>query len=116
VPLEKRIRIEIFLPVNKADPAYEVVTRWLAEELAIIHGGSTLTAPFTGLYASSSGQLMQDEVRVLFCDLNLNAADSEHVGGLDQYLNDLQQTLSEALSEEDLWIVFYPVMRHVREV
>jgi hypothetical protein len=50
VHLEKRTRVEIFLPIRFDSLKYEIVTEWLAEELAYTRGGSTLTTPFTGFY------------------------------------------------------------------
>lgn len=111
MPLEKRIRVEIFLPINKSQPAYEALTRWLAEELALTRGGSTVTSPFKGLYRSASGEIVQDEIQVLFCDFNLNPDDEAQVAQLGRYLADIRQTLVEALQEDDLWIVYHPVIR-----
>jgi hypothetical protein len=50
VPLEKRTRVEIFLPIRTESGDYRAITHWLAEELAYSRGGSTMTSPFTGLY------------------------------------------------------------------
>lgn len=111
MPLEKRIRVEIFLPINKSQPAYEALTRWLAEELALTRGGSTLTSPFMGLYRSASGEIVQDEIQVLFCDFNLDPDNSDHLAQLKRYLASLRKTLVEALNEDDLWIVYHPVTR-----
>jgi len=72
VPLEKRTRVGIFLPVRSDLLEYSAVTEWLAEELAIARGGSTLTTPFTGLYVSDThGSIQRDSVQVLFCDFAL---------------------------------------------
>ena len=33
MPLEKRTRVEIFLPIRSDSPEYQTITQWLAEEL-----------------------------------------------------------------------------------
>ena len=38
MPIEKRTRVEIFLPVRSDLAAYGVSLEWLAEELALIRG------------------------------------------------------------------------------
>ena len=78
MPVEKRTRVEIFLPIRSDLADYQAITDWLAEELAYARGGSTLTTPFTGLYVpTSQAGVIRDSIQVLFCDFDLNA-DNEH--------------------------------------
>lgn len=78
MPLEKRTRVEIFLPVGSNPAVDPTVTEWLAEELAFARGGSTITTPFTGLYFSiAQTKIVRDAVQVLFCDFDL---DLDHPG------------------------------------
>jgi hypothetical protein len=113
VSSEKRTRVEIFLPVRTDTADYRAVTEWLSEELALSRGGSTLTTPFTGLFSSSTspGSIVQDEIQILFCDLDLNIEDPVHFSKLVVYLDELRQLLMELLREEDVWIVYYPITR-----
>jgi len=113
VPSEKRTRVEIFLPVRTDTADYRAVTEWLSEELALARGGSTLTTPFTGLYVSSSsvGTIVQDQIQILFCDLDLNIEDALHYSKLTAYLEELRKLLIDLLHEEDVWIVYYPITR-----
>lgn len=112
MPLEKRTRVEIFLPIRSDTVAFRTLTEWLAEELAFSRGGSTLTTPFTGLYSSTSEKnLTRDQIQILFCDFDL---DSDDLGGraeLISYLNDLRLLLMEILHEEDVWIIYHSVTR-----
>jgi len=79
VPLEKRTRVEVFLPIRSDAAEYQTVTDWLAEELAYARGGSTLTTPFTGLYTSTSqANVVRDAIHVLFCDFNLDMDQEDH--------------------------------------
>lgn len=110
MPLEKRTRVEFFLPIRTDSTDYQTLTDWLAEELAYSRGGSTLTSPFTGLYVSSSrGDMVRDDIHVLFCDFGLDADVPEHFLKLTSYLDEVRSLLMAALNEEDLWIIYHPV-------
>ena len=110
--LEQRTRVEIFIPVRRDAAEYQTVTDWLAEELAYARGGSTLTTPFTGIYISATHhRLVRDDVHVLFCDFDLDAGDEAQRAELAAYLDSLRTLLMEALSEEEVWIVYHPVTR-----
>ena len=112
MPLEKRTRVEIFLPIRSDITAYQAVTEWLAEELAFARGGSTLSAPFTGLYYSATEKaLTRDQVQILFCDLDLDADNPDDANDLGAYLNGVRRLLMEVLLEEDVWIAFHPSVR-----
>jgi Ca2+-binding EF-hand superfamily protein len=112
VPLEKRTRVEVFLPIRSDTVTYRTVTEWLAEELAFSRGGSTLTTPFTGLYSSTTETtLTHDQVQVLFCDFDLDSDDLVDRAELLSYLNDLRLMLMEILQEEDVWIIYHSVTR-----
>ncbi len=112
MPLEKRTRVEIFLPLRSNTVAYRTVTEWPAEELAFSRGGSTLTTPFTGLYASTTEKsLSHDQIQVLFCDFDLDSDDLGDRAELLSYLNDLRFMLMEILHEEDVWIIYHSVTR-----
>ena len=114
MPLEKRTRVEIFLPIRADIAAYQTVTDWLAEELAFARGGSTLSTPFTGLYYSATARTVsRDQVHILFCDFDLDATSSEDANELAAYLDGVRRLLMEILLEEDVWIVFHPSMRVV---
>ena len=110
--LEKRTRVEIFLPIRTDTTDYRAVTEWLSEELALARGGSTLTTPFTGLYSSASASgVVRDKIQILFCDLDLDYDDLIHHTKLLTYLEELRQLLMDLLDEEDVWIIHYSVTR-----
>jgi hypothetical protein len=114
VPSEKRTRVEFFLPIKTDVSEYRTITDWLAEELAYSRGGSTLTSAFTGLYVSSTrGSVVRDDVHILFCDFLLEVDSAEDQAQMDSYLDDVRTLLIEALKEEDVWIVYYPIKRAV---
>jgi len=112
VPAEKRTRVEIFIPLRSDAADYQTITEWLAEELAYARGGSTLTTPFTGLYISTTqSHLVRDAVHILFCDFDLDVDDEQQRAELSNYLNEIRLLLMDVLSEEEVWIVYYPIMR-----
>jgi len=116
VPLEKRTRVEIFLPIRTESGDYRAITDWLAEELAYSRGGSTMTSPFTGLYISSTrGDVVRDDIHVVFCDFDLDAENPAHFAKLTSYLRDIRSLVMAALDEEEVWIVYHPVTRVVGE-
>ena len=112
MPLEKRTRVEIFLPIRTDSADYQTITDWLAEELAYSRGGSTLTSPFTGLYVSSSrGDVVRDDIHVLFCDFELDADNPEQFVKLTNYLDEVRSLIIDALNEEEVWVVSHPITR-----
>lgn len=112
MPVEKRTRVEIFLPIRSDLADYQTITDWLAEELAYARGGSTLTTPFTGLYASvARTDIIRDSIQVLFCDFDLDTEDEHHHAQLSRYLEELRTLMMEALTEEEVWVTYYPIRR-----
>ncbi|CAN5128965.1 hypothetical protein BH20ACI1_BH20ACI1_18130 [soil metagenome] len=92
--------------------AYEVSLDWLAEELAFIRGGATLTTPFSGLYVSSTRiDVVQDAIRILFCDFDANPESGDEISRLVGYLENVKKFLMKTLEEEEIWIVFHPIIR-----
>ena len=112
MPTEKRTRVEIFLPVRSDLTAYQTASEWLAEELAFIRGGSTFTTPFSGLYTSPTRiDLVQDSIQILFCDFDTDIENDVEQLRLINYLETIKIFLMESLEEEEVWIVFYPIIR-----
>ena len=114
MPIEKRTRVEIFFPLRSDLLAYQIIVQWTAEEFAYARGGSTLTTPFAGLYTSASRvDVVEDAIRILFCDFDLIIDDTTQYNKLVLYLEKLKNGLMKALEEEEIWIVFYPISRIV---
>ncbi len=112
MPIEKRTRVEIFLPLRSDLSAYQIVLEWLAEELAFARGGATLTTPFAGLYASSTQiDVVEDAIRILFCDFELDCDKPEDLVEIAAFLEDVKNFMTKTLEEEEIWIVFYPISR-----
>ena len=94
MPAQRRTRVEVFLPVRPDFPDYQIVTDWLAEELACARGGATLNTPFTGLYTSTArSDVIRDTSTILFVDLNLDTDIVEHHSELTTYLDEIRGLL-----------------------
>jgi hypothetical protein len=101
MPIEKRTRVEIFLPLRSDILAYQVAIEWLAAEFAFERGGATLTTPFAGFYVSSTRtDVVEDAIRVLFCDFEVDTARPEHEAELAAHLENVKEFLIETLEEE----------------
>lgn len=112
MPIEKRTRVEIFLPLRSDLSAYKIVTDWLAEELAFTRGGATLTTPFAGLFTSATQiDVVEDAIRVLFCDFDIDVENEDQKAELVGYLEKIKLLLMEALEEEEVWIIFHSISR-----
>ncbi len=112
MPIERRTRVEIFLPTRSDLVAYKVAIEWFAEELALTRGGATVTTPFTGLFASSSSvDLVSDAIRILFCDFDSDPTNPTESNKLVSYLEEIKQGLMRILQEEEVWIVMHPIDR-----
>jgi len=114
MPIEKRTRVEIFLPLRSDVPAYQAALDWLAEEFAFERGGSTLTSPFAGFFMSPTQiDVVEDAIRVLFCDFELDVELEEDRVEVVTLLENVKNFLMHALDEEEIWIIFYPISRIV---
>lgn len=112
MPVEKRTRVEIFIPMRSDLPTYQTAIDWFAEELALTRGGATVTAPFAGLFASATGvELVSDAIRILFCDFDTDPSDSTELNKLVAYLEEIKAGLMRLLQEEEVWVVMHPINR-----
>ena len=112
MPIEIRTRVDVFLPLRSGLIAYQVALDWMAEEFAYQRGGATLTAPFAGLFVSTSRvDIVEDAIRVLSCDFDLDAGNEEDLSEITTTLENVKEFLMDTLREEEIWIVFYPISR-----
>lgn len=98
MPIEKRTRVEVFLPLRSDILSYQVAIDWMAEEFARQRGGATLTAPFAGLFVSDSrSDLVEDAVRILFSDFQLDMENEVHRTRIEEFFGDVKRFLTETL-------------------
>lgn len=80
--------------------------------ISIYSGRRDLTTPFSGLFVSSTRiDVVQDAIRILFCDFDANPDNQEEISRLVAYLENVKEFLTEALKEEEIWIIFHPISR-----
>lgn len=114
MPTEKRTRVEFYLPVRSDISAYQSTLDWLAGELAISRGGVTTTTPFAGLFTSAGrAELVSDAIRIVFCDFELDVENPEQLSDLVDYLETTKAYLKSKLEEEEIWVIYYPILRIV---
>lgn len=109
--LEKRARVEVFIPLREDDLAYQTVSQWVAEEFAFRRGGSTTTTAFLGLYASpTTDAVVRDHVQIIFTDI---LVDLDNVDATDQLVKELgllRTDLEGVLrDEEEIWVTISPI-------
>ena len=109
--LEKRARVEVFIPLREDDLAYQTVSQWVAEEFAFRRGGSTTTTAFLGLYASpTTDAVVRDHVQIIFTDILVNPDDIDASNQLVEELGLLRTDLEGILSdEEEIWVTISPI-------
>jgi hypothetical protein len=56
---------------------------------------------------------VQDSIRILFCDFEMNVENDEEFEEIVAYLEMVKNFLTRTLEEEEIWIVFYPLSRIV---
>jgi hypothetical protein len=104
--LEKRARVEVFIPIREDDLAYQAVSQWVAEEFAFRRGGSTTTTAFVGLYASpTTDAVVRDHIQIIFTDILVDLEDMAACESLIAELALLRADLKGILyEEEEIWI------------
>ena len=110
IPITSRIRIEFYLPQRPSERRYEVVSAWLIRELTYLRGGTTRLEEAQGTYRSAAGELIADEITVLWCDFALDWERARDRQGAFDYVAKLRQFLQQMLSaEEEILVVLMPV-------
>ena len=102
-----RIRVEVYLPV-RYEAAYQITLDWVIREFTELHGGCTVI-DVGGCYLSSSTQVIDDRVSLVYCDLPMNWAKRRDRSDALKYSADLQSFLLNNLWEESVLIAAYPV-------
>ena len=111
--VEKRIRVEFFIPTGLFEFRYHRVVEFLRRQLARTHGGSTRTAVFQGLYLNpQTGKLDEDFLHVVFSDVKFDLSNPEQRIALIDYMTVLKGYVEDQLPGElEIWLTFYPIER-----
>jgi len=106
LPLSERVRVEIFIP-DLPDPIYQRILEELSDELSYAFGGCTVARTF-GKYRSSFGQILPDNINVLFTDAPFIWTQDRRI--IERYLREIRNVVALALGkEESILIAVYPI-------
>jgi hypothetical protein len=110
LPLSKRARIEVYLPIkNKA--VYKRLRRTFEAEFLQTFGGCTIIRGAKGLYLSSSGEQDTDEIDLIYSDTPFDF--DANVEAIGKYTDELRQFVLEATTEESVLIVVHELYHSI---
>jgi hypothetical protein len=110
LPVSKRARIEVYLPVsNTAD--YRRLRNSVETEFIAAFGGCTVIQGAKGRYVSDDGAVDTDDIDLVYADTPFEI--QADVGGLSAYTDSLRAALLEATSEESILIVLHEISHSV---
>jgi len=96
----------VYLP-DVRHPAYPELRDTLETEFTHTFGGCSLVSGLQGSYLSRAGAVIRDRVNLLFADTPFTFA--ANFGTLSNYVDKLRLAVNNALEEEEILIVVYPV-------
>jgi hypothetical protein len=79
----------------------------LEEELSRAFGGASIIRGVEGRYVSHKGDLVRDRVNLLYTDTGFSWSEDRSV--VNRYTDRLRQAAFDALEEESILVVAYPV-------
>ena len=103
-----RIRVEVYIPVRYESP-YQDTFAWLIREFTELRGGCTVIENAGGYYLSTSNEIIDDRVNVVYCDFPMDWNKRNDRGEVTKYCAGLERFLMENLSEEAVLIATYPI-------
>ena len=102
MPLTKRARIEIYLPATSSKASHRLRKAFEREFLATF-GGCTVISGIKGLYLSSSSEIEQDEIDLVYTDTPFSL--ETHLKELSEYTSSLKELTVSLTEEESVLIV-----------
>jgi hypothetical protein len=111
LPLLKRARIEIYLPVNPKKPGYRRLQDAFEREFLETFGGATVINGIKGLYFSATDKPIEDKINLIYTDTPFDF--EEHFSALSTYTDALRETALEASEEESILIVVHQIYHSI---
>ncbi len=106
MPLYERARIEVYLPdVSRSE--YQDLLVELEQEFTYTFGGCSTLRGLEGNYLSRGGLVIRDRVNLVYTDTPFSVDESLNL--VARYADELRQASFEALDEEAILVVVYPV-------
>jgi hypothetical protein len=106
LPKSRSLRVEVYLPV-RFDSSYERTREWLVEEFTAFFGGCTVIEHVQGWYRAKDFSTVEDTITIIYSDTPQLHAKEGRV--LRTYLDGLKGFIEFHLSEESIFIAFWPV-------
>ena len=106
MPLFEKTRIEVYLPDLPA-PAYRRLLDTFEQEFTYTFGGCTIIHGLSGSYLSLLGFSIPDRVNLLYTDAPFALSDAAAL--LSRYTDELREAAFQALEEESILVVAWPV-------
>lgn|GEM_PF-968058 len=105
-----KIRVEVYVPI-RYESAYQDTLSWLIREFTELRGGCTVLANTDGYYLSQTQQVVDDRVRIVYCDFPMNWGKRAERDEVLRYCAGLQTFLFDNLWEEE--ILMSPIPSHM---
>ena len=106
MPLSEKARIEAYLP-DVPRQEYQDLLGALEQEFTYTFGGCTTARGIEGNYLSRLGLRMRDRINLVYTDMPFPLAN--HFARIERYADQLRDAAFEALQEEAILIVVFPV-------
>ena len=102
MPLSKRTRIEVYLPIKNKDKYLRLRSAFENEFLSTF-GGCTVIRNIKGLYKGKEGDTDEDDIDLIYADTPFDCEST--FKELDKYSSELRRSILTATNEEDVLIV-----------
>ena len=106
MPLSGKARIEVYLP-DVSRPEYQDLLIELEQELTYTFGGCTTVRGLEGNYLSRAGNQMRDRINLVYTDTPVTL--EKNFDLVSRYAAELREAAFEALDEEAILVVVWPV-------
>ena len=104
MPLSRRARIEVYLPVENTG-AYRRLRSAIETELLSTFGGCTIIRGAKGLYLSAGGKLDSDDIDLVYADTPFEFVQNAET--IANYTDELRKFILEATTEESVLVVVH---------
>lgn len=105
-PRSRSVRVEVYLPF-RFEPSYQQTRAWLTNEFTALFGGCSVVENIQGWYRARDGSTVEDPTTVIYSDTPELVAQDHRT--LRTHLRDLGRFIEIFLSEESVFIAFWPV-------
>jgi len=106
LPLSKRARIEIYLPVRN-EPRYRRLHKAIEDEFLHTFGGCTVIKDTKGLYKGTDKRVDADRISLITADAPFDL--QKNFAALSKYTDALRDAALEATGEESILIIVHEI-------